>query len=211
MLSCCIRTQQICPCQVTMTFSDAERTAYQISEGFICTPFQTSHDRNIKTSHYPQHSCTVCSPCFLWIIKNRHITLQGWKSGGMLQMLLSKTLTSGVCFSSFFFYKEGTFFTACICFDRVAVCVCVCVWAYFKARWGLKAECQGLSDVGCWVGWILTGWLFGWSPAQTKPDIPLSPSFSLYLAHFSLLFPPVQSLSLSIPLFLPPWSDGLRH
>lgn len=109
MLSCCIRAQQICPCEVTMTFSDAERAVYQISEGLICTLLQTSHDRNIKTSHYPQHSCTVRSPCFLWIIKNRHITLQGWKSGGMLQMLLSKTVTSGVCFFFFFFHKEGKF------------------------------------------------------------------------------------------------------
>lgn len=178
MLSCCIRVQQICPREVTMIFGDAERAAYQISEGLICMLLQTSHDRNIKTSDYPQHSCTVRNPCFLWIIKNRHITLQGWKSGGMLQMLLSKTVTSGVCFSSFFFIrKDFFFFTACICLDRVVVCVCV-----FQGTMGVKGRVSGLVWRGLlgWLdGWVVTGWLFGWSPASSNQA-----------RHLSLSLPP---------------------
>lgn len=114
----------------------------------ICTLLQTSHDRNIKTSHYPQHSCTVRSPCFLWIIKNRHITLQGWKSGGMLQMLLSKTVTSGVCFFFFFFIRKENFYCLHL-FRQSGVCVCTSrhdggegqsvraclMWAVGLARW----------------------------------------------------------------------------
>lgn len=186
--------------------SDAERAAYQISKGLIHTLLQTSHDRNIKTSHYPQHPHSV-QPMNLWIIKNRHIMLQGWKSGGMLQMLLSKTATSGVCFYLLLFLNrifsqpggwgvgvgglEGCMSTrvrrndgfACVLQDRMEV----------------KGRVSGLVWHGvCWVGWMV-GLCLGdfLGEAQLKPahQATLSPSFSL-----SPSVSPSPTLSLSPPL-----------
>lgn len=125
--------------------------------------------------------------------------LQGWKSGGMLQMLLSKTATSGVCFYLFFFFKQRFFFPAggggwlegCMS-ARVrkkkwwVVFGCVCC----ETRWAWRAECRGLSDMGSvgLLGWSGCVWMTFW----------VKPSSNLHARQLSLPH------SLSPPLSLPP-------
>lgn len=152
-----------------------------------------------------KHPITLSvQPMNLWIIKNRHIMLRGWKSGGMLQMLLSKTPTSGVGFCLGFFFLNGDFFPSWRAGGMYEYTgkeeeMMGGVW---KTRWGWRAECQGLSDMGSvgLVGWSGCVWMRLW----------VKPSSNLHARQLSLPLSPSLSPPL-LPFSLTPWSDGLRH
>lgn len=154
---------------------DTEQTDYQVFKHLSRLPLQTDHYRSIHTSPLPW----AFSTCFLWIIKSRQITLQGWKSRGTLQLMLSKMVTSKVCFCSF--TEEGGFIRGlregglldwctdtwmrkrkwCIGFRRV----CFCWEAWWGEGHSVRA-CLTCGLVGWLDGWFVSVWLVGCSPAQ---------------------------------------------